>query len=190
MQDMIEDYFGKSASLGELVSHGQIIQGEGYKCIYEEARRQKPYCAMALNWCFNEPWPTAANNSLVSYPNIPKPGFYQVRNACRPVLASATISKFRWMAGEKFTTQLWILSDKPERVNPGKLKAKIISGSEVLTLGSWDFKATEPNTNQKGPEYSVILPDLPSGAFKLILEVEDHPELNSEYTLIMRNSKK
>jgi beta-mannosidase len=144
---------------------------------------------MALNWCFNEPWPTAANNSLVSYPNIPKPGFYQVRNACRPVLASATISKFRWMAGEKFTTQLWILSDKPARVNQGKLKAKIISGTEVLALGSWDFKATEPNTNQKGPEYSVILPDLPSGAFKLILEVEDHTELNSEYTLIMRNPK-
>jgi beta-mannosidase len=185
MQDMIEDYFGKSASLEELVAHGQLIQGEGYKCIYEEARRQKPYCSMALNWCYNEPWPTAANNSLLSYPNIPKPGFYQVRNACRPVLASATISKFRWRPGELFTTQVWMLSDKPEKLKSGKLKATIVSGEKVIVLGTWDYEALEPNKNLMGPEFSLILPELLPGTFKLILEVEDSPDLNSEYTLVM-----
>jgi beta-mannosidase len=187
MQDMIEDYFGKSSSLEELVAHGQLLQGEGYKCIYEEARRQKPYCAMAINWCYNEPWPTAANNSLISYPNIPKPGFYQVRNACRPVLASATISKFKWLPGELFKTRVWILSDKPEKPKAGKLRATILSGDRVLVLGIWDYQAMEPNTNLKGPEFSVILPDLKPGTFKLMLEVEDSPELNSEYTMIMSN---
>ena len=61
-----------------LVANGQLLQCEGYKAIYEEARRQKPYCSMALNWCFNEPWPTAANNSIINWPNIPKPAFYAV----------------------------------------------------------------------------------------------------------------
>ncbi|HAQ19448.1 MAG TPA: hypothetical protein DCR40_09490, partial [Prolixibacteraceae bacterium] len=56
-QDIIEDYFGVSNTLEELVANGQLMQGEGYKCIFEEARRQKPYCAMAANWCYNEPWP-------------------------------------------------------------------------------------------------------------------------------------
>jgi beta-mannosidase len=190
MQDMIEDYFGKSASLEELVSHGQLIQGEGYKCIYEEARRQKPYCSMALNWCYNEPWPTAANNSLLSYPNIPKPGFYQVRNACRPVLASATISKFKWSPGELFITRVWMLSDKPEKLKAGILKVTIVSGDKLLVLGTWDFGSLEPNRNLKGPEFSVILPELLPGIFKLILEVEDSPELNSEYILIIGGSER
>lgn len=185
MQEMIEDYFGKSASLEELVAHGQILQGEGYKCIYEEARRQKPYCAMAVNWCYNEPWPTAANNSILSYPAIPKPGFYQVRNACRPVLASATIMKFKWKSGDLFITGIWMLSDKPESVKAGKVKATIVSGDRILELGSWNYNALEANTNLEGPEFSQVLPSLKPGIFKLILEVEGLPELNSEYTLLM-----
>jgi len=189
MQDMIEDYFGESSSLEELVANGQLIQGEGYKCIYEEARRQKPYCSMAVNWCYNEPWPTAANNSILSYPAIPKPGFYQVRNACRPILSSATISKFKWKSGEMFTTQVWILSDKPEKVKAGKLKATIVSGDQILELGRWNYDALEANTNLKGPEFSHVLPSLQPGIFKLILEVENRPELNSEYTLLMDSPK-
>jgi beta-mannosidase len=184
MQDMIEDYFGQSASLEELVAHGQLLQGEGYKCIYEEARRQKPYCAMAINWCYNEPWPTAANNSILSYPTIPKPGFYQVRNACRPALASATISKFTWKPGERFATQVWILNDKPEVVKAGKLKATLVYGDRIIELGSWNFDAAEANTNIQGPEFSSILPDLKPGTFKLVLEVENRPEMLSEYTLV------
>ena len=51
MKDMIDDYFGESRNLAELVANGQMLQCEGYKAIYEESRRQKPYCSMALNWC-------------------------------------------------------------------------------------------------------------------------------------------
>jgi len=48
-KDFLAAYFGKPNSLEELVEQGQWIQCEGYKAIYEEARRQKPYCAMASN---------------------------------------------------------------------------------------------------------------------------------------------
>ena len=85
----VERYFGKQATLDELIAHSSLLQGEGYKAIFEEARRQKPYCGMALNWCFGEPWPSAANNSLVVYPSVPKPAFEEVRRACRPLCASA-----------------------------------------------------------------------------------------------------
>jgi beta-mannosidase len=190
MQDMIEDYFGKSTSLEVLVAHGQLIQGEGYKYIYEEARRQKPYCSMALNWCYNEPWPTAANNNLISWPAIPKPAFYQVKNACRPVLASATISKFKWIPGELFTTRIWMLSDSPDKVKQGKIKVSLVAGEKRMELGRWNFNPIEPNTNQPGPEYSVSVPDWPEGEFKLILEVEDQPALNSEYTLLLGKTEK
>jgi beta-mannosidase len=185
MQDMIEDYFGRSASLEDLVTHGQLIQGEGYKYIFEEARRQKPYCSMALNWCYNEPWPTAANNSLLSWPNIPKPGFYQVRNACRPVLASATIEKFVWKPGEQFTTRIWILNDKPAASPGSTVKVSLKSGTEFQVLGSWTYPDLEANKNQEGPELSMKIPGWNAGTFKLILEVENQPGLSSEYTLLI-----
>ena len=181
-QDIIEDYFGPADSLQELVANGQLMQGEGYKCIYEEARRQKPYCAIAANWCFNEPWPTATNNSLISYPDIPKPGFYAVKNACRPVLASARFSKFKWTQGETFFADLWMLNDLPEKVPGGKMTVRLKSGKEVLQVISWDFGPMAANTNQAGPTFRIPLPAWPADRFKILLEVEGHPEYNSEYT--------
>ncbi|HJZ39483.1 MAG TPA: glycoside hydrolase family 2 TIM barrel-domain containing protein [Bacteroidales bacterium] len=189
MQEMIEDYFGKSASLEELVRHGQLLQGEGYKYIFEEARRQKPFCSMALNWCYNEPWPTAANNSLLSWPNIPKPGFYQVRNACRPVLASAALQKFVWAPGESFVTSIWMLNDSPQLVSRGKVKISLAGENENLDLGIWEFNDLKPNENLKGQEFTISIPDWNNGQFKLLLEVEGRPELNSEYIMLINNEQ-
>lgn len=182
-QEIIEDYFGVSNSLEELVANGQLMQGEGYKCIYEEARRQKPYCSMATNWCYNEPWPTAANNSLISYPNIPKPAFYAVKNACRPVLASVQLSKFKWSEGELFFADVWMLSDLPEDLPSGKVKIKLVAGTSEMVVLNWDYAPLQANVNQAGPTFRCKLPAWITDRFKVVLEVEGHPEYNSEYTL-------
>jgi beta-mannosidase len=182
-QEIIEDYFGPSKSLEVLVANGQLMQGEGYKCIYEEARRQKPYCSMAANWCFNEPWPTAANNSLISYPNVPKPGFYEVKNACRPVLASARLPKFSWKAGEIFNAELWMLNDLPAVVSEGKITVKIEAAGEKVTLLEWNYGKMAAGINQAGPTVRYKLASWPADRFKILLEVDGHPEYNSVYTL-------
>ena len=182
-QDITEDYFGKSGSLEVLVANGQLLQGEGYKCIFEEARRQKPYCSMALNWCYDEPWPTAANNSIVSYPDIPKPGFYAVKNACRPVLSSAKFSKFKWTEGETFFADIWMLNDFYRDIPSGKVSVKIVADGKELSLLKWEFPELKANINQAGPTVRCILPAWKADRFKVILEVEGHPEYNSEYTL-------
>jgi len=184
MQDMIEDYFGESANLETLVANGQMLQCEGYKAIYEEARRQKPYCSMALNWCFNEPWPTAANNSIISWPNIPKPGFFAVRDACRPVLASSRNTKLKWKEGEKFTTQVWMLNDFFEILEAGLVRIKLVAGDIEMELPVWEYGPAKPNTNIEGPEVTGILPSWNTDRFKLELEVEGHPEFNSTYTFL------
>lgn len=183
-EDIIEDYFGKSVALEELVANGQLMQGEGYKCIFEEARRQKPYCSMAINWCYSEPWPTAANNSIVSYPNIPKPGYYAVKNACRPVLASARFSKFKWREGETFFTDIWMLNDHYKDLPAGKVKVKIVAADErSITVLNWEYIAMKASINQPGPTVRCQLPGWKTDRFKVLLEVEGHPEYNSEYTL-------
>lgn len=187
MPEMIEDYFGKAENLEELVANGQLLQCEGYKAIYEESRRQKPYCSMALNWCFNEPWPTAANNSLINWPNITKPAFYAVQNSCKPVISSAQITKLTWTEGEIFSSNIWMLSDLFEALPAGKMTVKIVAAKNEVVLLNWDYNNLEPNTNLAGPSASLKLPHWDTDRFKLVLEVEGHPEYNSEYLLLYEN---
>ena len=112
-RDILDFYFEKAESLEALVRQTQWLQAEGYKAIYEEARRQKPYCSMALNWCYNEPWPTAANNSLVSYPAVPKKALHAVAESCRDVCLSLCIPRFDWKAGDEMALEPWVLNDAP-----------------------------------------------------------------------------
>lgn len=181
----IEHYFGASATLEDLVERGQWLQAEGYKSVFEEARRQAPRCAMALNWCFNEPWPTAANNSLLNYPAIPKPAFEAVREACRPVLVSARIPKFQWETGEVFRAEVWLLSDAPTAVPEGEVWAALVCGDSRTELLRWKFAGLDPQKNLPGPTLRAILPAW-AGEFYLEVGVEGRPEWNSRYKLSLR----
>ncbi len=189
MEDHLDHYFGPHQSLEELVENGQLLQSEGYKGIYEEARRQKPKCAMALNWCYNEPWPTAANNSIVMYPDKPKPAYYAVQAACRPVLASARIPKFVWHEHEWFEPELWMLNDSYAALESGRIEAYLTVGDgERELLLAWDFAELQPNANRRGPTARYRLPVTASGAMKLELIVVGRPEWSSEYTTLYRSS--
>ncbi|HEV7302058.1 MAG TPA: glycoside hydrolase family 2 TIM barrel-domain containing protein [Tepidisphaeraceae bacterium] len=186
---LIEMYFGESDSLADLVAKGQLLQAEGYKGLFEEARRQKPAASMALNWCFNEPWPTAANNSLLSWPCKPKPALAAVAEALRPVLASARISKYLWREGEWFDPELWMLSDAPQSVPAGRVEAFLASeGTETLLLG-WDYAELPANTNLRGPRVGVRLPYLNGATFDLLLRVRDGGgAYDSRYRLAYRST--
>ena len=184
---MIERYLGPSGSLEELVEKGQTIQAVCYQGLFEEVRRQKPRASMALCWCLNEPWPAAANNSLLSWPCVPKPALRMVAAACRPVLASARVPKMLWEWGELFTAELWMLSDAPAPVPAGRVEASLHGGrDEALRLLSWDFAALPANTNGLGPRVQVRLPAWSGNRFELRLRVADHPALDSSYTLFLR----
>ena len=181
--DVINDYFGPSDTLEQLVDRGQLLQCEGYKCIFEESRRQKPKCSMALNWCYSEPWPTAANNSLINWPAEPKPALWAVKASCRPVLASARIPKFVWKEGELFNPELWILNDSPEHVPSGKVEVILKIGDEDIFLLAWDYPELYPNVNFTGPVIRFTLPRKRSDNMILLLKVAGNKEMNSEYYL-------
>lgn len=181
----IEHYFGVPATLEDLVARGQWLQAEGYKSVFEEARRQAPRCAMALNWCFNEPWPTAANNSLLNYPAIPKPAFGAVREACRPVLASARIPKFQWQSGEVLHAEIWLLSDSPTAFPGGEAWAALVCGDDRTELLRWKFAGLDPQKNLPGPTVRAILPAW-AGEFYLEVGVEGRAEWASRYKLSLR----
>ncbi|MEE9463813.1 MAG: glycoside hydrolase family 2 TIM barrel-domain containing protein [Bacteroidales bacterium] len=171
----IEKYFGKQESLEELVKNGQKLQAAGYRFIYEAARQKWPRCSMAINWCFNEPWPCAANNSIIQYPSLPKPAYDSIRKACRPVLASASFPKYMWQEGETFRFDVFLLNHANEDLPQGKMII-YINGMEA---GHWEFEKVEAHTSLKGPG----LEQQAGETLEISLRVEGHPEWDSIYEL-------
>ena len=160
------------------------LQCEGYRTIFEEARRQWPRCSMAINWCFNEPWNTAGNNSIIEYPTKAKPCYEYVKNALRPALFSAKLSKFSWNNGDTFEAELWLLNDAPISVS-GEVKVSLSLDDTTYELISWNAK-TAANRNVQGPTVRMVLPEACSGKLTLTLEAG---ELSSTYTLQYLNKK-
>lgn len=167
-------------TLEKLVNHATWLQCEGYKAIFEEARRQRPYCSMAINWCYCEPWITAAGNSLITYPCQTKPAYYAVQSALRPVMVSARIQKFDWKGGECFHAELWLLNDSPLDAEK-TVKVSLRLGDTEYPLLTWDSGVVDANTNRLGPTVNWMLPDTEDTSFTLILETGD--SASSVYTL-------
>jgi beta-mannosidase len=179
----LERYFGPTPDLETMCRRGAWLQALGLQAIYEEARRQKPACAMALYWCFNEPWPTAAGPTLLNWPAEPKPGYEAARLACRPVLASARFAKFEWRPGEAFAAELWILNDSPSGLEPGELEATLEAGGIRVALGRWAFPEVSAGRNLRGPRVEGPVPEAGSEAFELRLSVAFRPEWATRYRL-------
>jgi len=179
----LEHYFGPPGDLESLVARGSWLQCVAYQAIFEEARRQKPGCAMALSWCFNEPWPSAASNCIVNWPAQPKPAYHAARLACRPVLASARFAKFQWRAGETFSAQIWLLNDSPDALPEGELEVTLAAGGPPVRLLSWAFPPSAPGTNLAGPALQAVLPSVAADAFELALRVLRREEWSSTYRL-------
>ncbi|MBQ2833831.1 MAG: hypothetical protein IJE71_04415 [Clostridia bacterium] len=181
--DVLEMYAQEPLdTLEKVAALSNWLQCEGYKAIFEEARRQAPYCSMAINWCYCEPWVTAAGNSLITYPIKPKPAYYAVKAALRPVLASARIPRFDWNAGDCFHAELWLLNDSPEEAQ-AQIKASILLDGIEYPLLTWDSGEVSANANRIGPTINWLLPDADASEFTLRLEAGAY---SSEYRLCYR----
>lgn len=186
--EAITHYYGAPRNLEELVQRGQMLQGEVLKGLFEEARRQKPHAAMALNWCLNEPWPCAANNSLVEWPCRAKPALHEVGQACRPVLASARIRQLLWRANEWFDPELWLLNDAPRALPPLRVEARLRAGAEEIFLLGWEVPALAAGENLRGPRIQFRLPAWTGDSMTLELSVVGHPAWDSTYRLPYRGA--
>ncbi|MBQ0111156.1 MAG: hypothetical protein KBS41_04450 [Oscillospiraceae bacterium] len=182
-EDAIERYFGKSESLDLIISRSQWMQCEGYKGIFEEARRQWPHCSMAVNWCFNEPWITAGNNSLIAYPNIKKPAYYAVKDSLRPTLFSAKITKFLWRAGEKMSFDIYLLNDGNQTVTE-KATVYAVVGTKRFELATFKTTAKE-RTNTLCPTVNFILPNIKADTVKIEIKSASG-KYDSEYKLVYK----
>ncbi len=155
---IINEIFGKQPSMEDYIDKSNWLQCEGLKCIFEEARRQKPHCSMALNWCFNEPWNNCAGPVIVSYPCRPKKGYYAVGEALRDVMPSAGIPYFRWESGSLFNAELWLLNDSTEAAS-AKVDVYLEVKGQKQKLITWETGNVPAGENKRGHVIQALLPE-------------------------------
>ena len=179
----IKYFYGEAKSFEELTDNGRELQKEGYKHIFEEARRQWPHCAMALNWCFNEPWPCAANNSLLSWPAIKKEGYYGVQQALRDQMVSLRVEKLGWKNDETLNVQVFILNDLPSELKGGKVTVGIrFHDGKETDLKSFEYDTVSGLSGVCTGAVTCPLKNFSGKHFTLYAKA-DNCKLNSEYKL-------
>jgi beta-mannosidase len=78
---------GLPESLDEYVDFSMIAQAEGLKFGIEHFRRRKPHSSGTLFWQLNDCWPVLSW-SVLDYYGFGKAGYYYIKRAYSPVLAS------------------------------------------------------------------------------------------------------
>lgn len=100
---LMRAHTGLPSTLEEYIDFSMICQAEGLKYGIEHYRRRKFHCSGALFWQWNDCWP-GLSWSVVDYFGFPKAGYYFVKRAFAPVLASV-----REEENGDFT--LWVIND-------------------------------------------------------------------------------
>lgn len=181
--NVIDSFFGKQQDIASYVEKSQFLQCEGYKCIFEEARRQKPYCSMAINWDYNEPWKTAAGNNLLEYPSKKKSAYYAVREALRPVMPSMRFEHFSYKPGEVIYGELWLLNDTFDSVSDVIDVYFTVDGVKKHLL-TWNTDASDPGKNICGHKVAFPVPNSPTQVVTVTLEAKCG---KSTYNLLLKN---
>jgi beta-mannosidase len=132
---------------------------------------------MAINWCYNEPWKTAAGNNVIAYPATPRPCYEYIRSALRPTLFSAKVAHFDWNAGQTFEAELWLLNDAPTPAD-GKVTVTATVGEQSFELIEWSASAAA-NSNTRGVTVRFVLPDV--AADRIVLKLDSTNGYSSTY---------
>lgn len=88
----VREFFGEVDGIEEYVRMSQFLQYEALRYAVESDLRNWPRCAGTIPWQYNEPWPGVSCTCSVDWYGRPKPAYYGVARAYRPVHASLRYS--------------------------------------------------------------------------------------------------
>ncbi|MBQ9692824.1 MAG: hypothetical protein IJV70_06670 [Clostridia bacterium] len=177
-------FFGGYESVDDLIEKSIYLQDLCYKTMFEEMRRQAPKCSMAVNWDFNEPWPCAAGNSLVSWPAHPKSALGSVKAALRSTLLSMDAPRNRYLTGDVLKADVWTLNDSPDAQATLTADVYLIDGGVKTKLATVSVPACEARSNVRGGGFEFVIPETLSERFAISIECAENPEFSSVYDLV------
>jgi beta-mannosidase len=117
---------GLPTTMREYVDVTMAAQAEGLKFGVEHYRRRQPHCSGTLVWQFNDVWP-GFSWSVVDHDAVPKAGYYALRRAFAPVVAS--------FAETAAALELWVSNSTPSPVTTTAVVTFTdAGGAELSTL--------------------------------------------------------
>lgn len=182
-------YFGGWKDTDDLIRKSQLLQAMSCRSVFEEARIQWPHCSMVVNWCWNEPWPCAANCSVLSWPDIPKPAYRAITQALRPRAAAVRVDRHLWWAGKTFHAELWMLNDSAEPLACGSVSVSYCLDGDWEHWGTLHHGQIPPRQNLHFGAIAIPLPKGYDGILRIKLHCEGREEQDSEYAYICRCKK-
>jgi beta-mannosidase len=160
-ESLVQTCFGgRIGDLGTLGLVSQFLQRDGLSYAVEAHRRRTPRCVGTLPWQFNEPYPNAWCTSAITHAGEPKPAYFGVAAAYRPVLVGAVCSRQSWAGHAEVALPLWALAEEP--LGPATITARLIAwtGEELAAVTVKDVDV--------GPEavsVGSLRAPTPAGAF-------------------------
>jgi beta-mannosidase len=165
-EDLVQRCFG--GAIGDLTTLGlasQFLQRDGLQYAVEAHRRRTSRCVGTFPWQFNEPYPNAWCTSAVTWGGEPKPAYYGVAAAYRPVIVGAVCSRQSWYGVPEVRLPLWVLSDTPVESATVLARLVLLDGTELT-------RQMFPDVRLSGTvEIGELRLPTPAGAFVVDLTV-------------------
>ncbi len=136
---LMEAHTGLPGNLAEYIDFSMITQAEGLKFGIEHFRRRMPHCSGTLVWQWNDCWP-GLTWALLDYYTFPKAGYFYVKRAFAPVLAS-----FKEEPGGGLS--LWLTNDTLQPVSETLTWTQATFDGHILRQETLTAKV-EPNSSQ------------------------------------------
>lgn len=126
---------GAAPTLEEEVRWSQFLQAEGLRYSWQSHRRAKPHRSAANSWTFNEPWPNAAQGSILGFSGVPKMAFEYMRAAMAMVDISLMYGGLSVKAGLPLNTSItvWIDSELDTPLSDCQVTLEYIDSNGVGT---------------------------------------------------------
>lgn len=120
------DEFGPSTSIGDAIMKSELYQALANSFNMEYCRSHKFQNSGVLIWQYNDIWP-CVSWSVVDWYGTPKPSYYFLKRAARPVHISADYERYIWKPGETFGADIHILNDTQDPVSRCTYDAKLVT---------------------------------------------------------------
>jgi beta-mannosidase len=152
--------FGTLPDVEQLVWATQYMQFDGLRYALEADRRRKYHNSGTLPWQFNEPYPMAACTSAVDYFGQPKPVYYAVAAAYRPMLVSARFPTLVWKDRADFEAEIWVNNSSAEASPNARLRVRLVGQSGKVFAELVESVTCGPNRAAQLAVFSAALAEV------------------------------
>jgi len=112
---------------------------------------------------------------MVDWYGTPKPSYYYMKRASRPIHVGADFPRYIWKAGEEFGADIYLLNDTYGSVKGQTFEARILGvAGEELASKNGSASAGENQSEKVGRITYTIPANLSGKSFFLSVELKGH----------------